>query len=81
MKNTHDYTILKKSNTFQLVQRRKDKKKWYEIVYVSNRIVSIDAANRYFGVDRLTGSYNFRWKYKRLADADKKYTWALIKWS
>ena len=84
MKNTHNYTVLKQSNLFQLVQRRKDHKKWYEIVYVANNSYThFDDFNEFFGPDRLNNNYYYspRWKYKRLTHAAQKYTWALLKWS
>ena len=80
MKNTHNYTIIKQVQNLQLVQRRNEKKKWFEIV-LDPFYDGFDGRtlDKYFKPNQAVSSpYTWRWKFKTQVAAQKKFTWLLM---
>lgn len=81
-RESHTYKVLESTELFDLIQRRKEKKIWFEVVYKRSIFdVNWIKINHFMGDQRNTSKSPNRWKFNSKSTASKKYFWAILHWS
>ena len=92
--STRSYKILSQNRIFQLVQRSKDEKKWYEVrcdqwqisssysPYSTDQANPLEQVRNFFDPNRTkSGKFGKSWKYRNRKDAEAMFITATLRWS
>jgi hypothetical protein len=79
---SHQNKILAKTPGFQLVQRKKGHKKWYEVKCLFWTIEELSEVCDFFDPNRnRAGNWATTWKYKNRKDAEQMFLTATLRWA
>lgn len=76
--------LLAESGCFQLIQRKKDDKKWYEVkcdAWTLDHETEHEIRDFFDPTRNKAGKWGSTWKYKNRKDAEQMFLTATLKWS